>query len=549
MAITLLPYNGVMPLAPTPRSYRRRRVKLLNLWTPLKKLVFAIANGVPWIHRIVNRVAINDLVAAEPSRPHPWSTVSDYTSWLALTDKTWSARSLPARHVNPASLPDLTKLQEFFRRPDGKQRLSDKSTCLFPSFAQYLTDGFIRTVMPVQGQSQDVRRRNTSNHEIDLCPLYGRTQQQTDALRLNSEVRDKKGRLKSQSINGEEFPPFLFEDNGKTTKAEFATLDPPLHLNDIEDSEWLRSIFAVGGDRANASPQVAMMNTLWLREHNRMAGLIEQANPSWPDEQVFQFARNVVIVEFINIVVEDYINHISPEPFTLLADPSVCWDAPWNKPNWITTEFSLLYRWHSLIPDQLTWNGVSYPVAQTLMNNQLLTSATLESAFVSVSAQKAGHLGAFNTADALVPIEVYSITQGRACELDTYSNYRKSASQSQPKGFEDVSTDQKVVDFLKSQYKTVDDVEFYIGLFAEDTVTNSPLPQLLGTMVAVDAFSQALPNPLLSRSVFKPETFTKVGWDSIQNTSKLSDVVLRNNPGGSSTGRIAMTQLGWKRQW
>ena len=57
---------------------------------------------------------------------------------------------------------------ELFKRPAGQQRLSAKSTCLFPAFAQYLTDGFIRT------DPRDTAR-TTSNHEIDLCPLYGRT--------------------------------------------------------------------------------------------------------------------------------------------------------------------------------------------------------------------------------------------------------------------------------------------------------------------------------------------------------------------------------------
>ena len=34
---------------------------------------------------------------------------------------------------------------------------------------------------------------------------------------------------------------------------------------------------AFGGDRANSVPQVAMMNTLFLREHNRTAGLLAAA--------------------------------------------------------------------------------------------------------------------------------------------------------------------------------------------------------------------------------------------------------------------------------
>src|SRR5262249_28388298 len=156
-----------------------------------------------------------------------------------------------------------------------------------------------------------------------------------------------------------------------------------------------------GGDRVNASPQVAMMNTLFLREHNRLAGELERNKPEWDDERVFQTARNILIVLFIKIVVEEYINHIDPTLFRLRADPSVAWGAPWNQPNWITTEFSLLYRWHSLIPDRIAWNGTEYPVGATIMDNRLLLGAGLARAFADLSSQRAGRLGAFNTAAAL----------------------------------------------------------------------------------------------------------------------------------------------------
>jgi len=114
-----------------------------------------------------------------------------------------------------------------------------------------------------------------------------------------------------------------------------------------------------------------MMNTLFLREHNRLAGVVETENPGWDDERVFQVARNIIIVLFIKIVVEEYINHISSS-IRFIADPAVAWDEPWNKPNWITTEFSLLYRWHPLIPDTMNWGNREYPVADTIMNNRVV---------------------------------------------------------------------------------------------------------------------------------------------------------------------------------
>ena len=48
-------------------------------------------------------------------------------------------------------------------------------------------------------------RKNESNHEIDLCQIYGRNIDATNLLRSFDG-----GRLKSQVIDGEEYPEFLF---------------------------------------------------------------------------------------------------------------------------------------------------------------------------------------------------------------------------------------------------------------------------------------------------------------------------------------------------
>jgi prostaglandin-endoperoxide synthase 2 len=508
-----------------------------------------LANEWDWLGGIANSYGINSAVNVCRPRPHPWSTAHEYISWTSLSERRWSARHLPAASApHPHSWDEL---RPFFERPAGEQRLCPKSTCLFPAFAQYLTDGFIRTRMPAGNETDDVRRQNTSNHKIDLCPLYGRTPEQTDTLRLKSQERGHRGRLRSQIIDGEEYAPFLLQDDG-APKPEFQVLDGPLGLNNLSDAGQRAHIFAFGGDRANASPQIAMMNTLFLREHNRLAGALEEGQPGWDDERVFQTARNILIVLFIKIVVEEYINHIDPTPFRLRADPSVAWGAPWNQPNWITTEFSLLYRWHSLIPDTITWNGAAYPVAATIMDNRPFLGAGLARAFADMSSQRAGHLGAFNTAAALLDFEKRAIDQARACQVAPYVDYRRYVTLPAPTSFARVSTDPRVVNFLQSVYQSPAEIDFYIGLFAEDTVENSPLPRLLLTMVAVDAFSQALTNPLLCRNVYETNreaAFTRLGWDTIVQTHSLRDILDRNTPHGAGDARISMTWSGWKYHW
>lgn len=520
-------------------------------YTLIKGLA-AVAEALPPLRDAVNGWAINRVVKRARSRPHPLSTLHDYTSWDGLTDKRWSGRHLPPRPRAHKSSPEA--LEVLFARRDGTQRLCPKSTCLFPAFAQYLTDGFIRTESEgfvrdacddvATGNPDDLSRlkRNSSNHEIDMCPLYGRTRAQTRALRLKSEAHGEKGRLKSQEINGEEYPPYLYTDG--TIPKVFEVLDPPLGQSNLGPERRAR-LFAVGGDRVNSVPQVSMMNTLFLREHNRLAGLIEAAEPGWDDERVFQTARNTVIVLFIKIVVEDYINHISPLPFTIRANPKVAWDAPWNKPNWITTEFSLLYRWHALIPDMITWNGTALPVNKTFMDNALLTEQGLLDSFADMSAQQAAEVGPRNTNAHLLHIEVDSIKQDRFCQLASFSDYCDYLGFKRPYSMEAISTDPEVAGMLRELYDHPRDVDFHVGLFCEDRVPNSPLPNLILSFVALDAFSQALTNPLLSREVFVPASFSRVGWDAIAHTSGIRDVVDRNVPGGAGAAFIGFTRAEW----
>ncbi|MBX9699394.1 MAG: hypothetical protein K2X74_08155 [Acetobacteraceae bacterium] len=498
-----------------------------------------LIDGWAWLSGAASNLVVNQAVGVTRNRPHPWSTFAPCVCWDGLTDRTWLARHLPPAEVPVQPAPE--QVRRLFARPAGQARLSKKSTCLFPAFAQYLTDGFIRT-------SPNDTRRTTSNHEIDLCPLYGRTRVQALALRLRSEAPGRRGLLKSQMIGEEEFPPFLLGADGRLSDPEFAQLDPPLVAPDLAP-EKRAALFAHGGDRVNSTPFTSMMNTLFLREHNRIARHLNNSRPGWDDERVFQTARNITIPVFIKIVVEHYINHITPLPFGLRAEPDVAWKADWNRPNWMTVEFSLLYRWHSLLPDAIRWRGPGMArdiaLADFRQDNRPLLAVGLDAAFATASAQPAGELGALNTADDLLPIEDRAVQQARDNRIDTYNAYREAFDLPRATSFEEISSRPEVADLLRDLYGDPDAVEFYPGLFAEDRVKDSPLPGLLMRMVAVDAFSQALTNPLLSQHVFNADTFTPWGLEVIAETSKLGDVLARNVPRRGATP-IEMTQAGWR---
>jgi len=490
----------------------------------------------PFLNKITNRFFINLLVKSTTPRPHPFSlwsedraVVSDYTAWPSLTQRVFTGRHLPPAPADyVASLPDIQAAAALFTRHD--QVLSNRSTVLFMFFAQWFTDSFLRT-------DPDDWRKNTSNHEIDLCQIYGLNEHTTRILRAH-----ELGKLKSQTINGEEYPPYLYDTNG-AVNPEFAKYP---YLGVIQNSlscfeerilkgelgaERRRKLFATGVERGNSLIGYVALNTLFLREHNRVCTVLHQKHPQWNDERLFQTARNILIVILLKIVIEDYINHISPALFPFQVDPGFAERQRWYRTNWIPVEFNLLYRWHGLVTNTIEVGGTYRDEKEYLYNNPLLEQVGIGGIFNSTSAQPAGRIGLSNTPDFLLRTELASLEFSRKSRLKPFNDYLECFGSPRLRSFEELTQDLAIQDAVKQIYGSVDRLEFYTGLFAQGLGRRAVLMPLLTTMVGVDAFSHALTNPLLSINVFDESTFSKVGLDIINETSTLKDVVARNVSG------------------
>jgi len=493
--------------------------------------------GVRPLARLANKILINSAVNTVPTRPFTFSLMTldphvpdtqipkltdTYSSWDSLNDRRYTGRHLPPDpdFNRAANLPDPKALEVLFRKKNGRTILSPKSTLLFPYWVQWFTDGFLRT-----NHTQPLR--NTSNHQIDLCSVYGLAPLQTRMLRSMQG-----GKLKSQQINGEEYPPFYYADaNSGTVKPEFEGLYVPMDEEVAQPAERKKHFFAMGVERANIQLGYVMFNTLCLREHNRLAALLERSYPHWDDERLFQTARNILLVEIMKIVVEEYINHIAPYNFKFICDPSSFQNEKWYRQNWMSVEFSMVYRWHSALPDTLVYKSETLPMEASLWNNEMLTSRGLGAMFEETSAQPAAKIGLFNTAEFLIEnAEIPTIKLARLAQLASYNDYREMSNFPRVTDFDQISSDIDVQRELKRLYGHVDNIEFYVGLCAEDVRENSALPALIGRLVGIDAFSQALTNPLLANHIFNEQTFSPVGWKIVQAPITLADLVNRNVP-------------------
>jgi prostaglandin-endoperoxide synthase 2 len=213
----------------------------------------------------------------------------------------------------------------------------------------------------------------------------------------------------------------------------------------------------------------------------------------------------------------------------------------------MAAEFTLLYRWHMLIPSEAVLGGKYMAMPATMWNTTLVTTRGLAALFQDASSQPAGKVGLFNTPAFLREPEVRSVRMGRELQLASYNDYRAMCSLPRVTDFNQISGDPEVQRSLRTLYRQVDRIEYYVGLFAEETRRNSVLPALIGRLVGVDAFSQALTNPLLNPHIFNEATFSAVGMELIRSTRCLADLLRRNVPDGQQLAFVAMTRRDWKR--
>lgn len=450
---------------------------------------------------------------------------ADYTSWPSLVDRTYSGRHLGPRDVG--KLPDIAKVEaELYRRPSPDSYIpSPRMSVLFTLLAQWFTDSFLRTD-PID------RRMNTSNHEIDLCQIYGLTESTAEILRSK-----KDGKLRSRRVNKEEFPEKLFASNGQV-KDIFKDL-PYIEIANqllkdagsglgIPVNKRKPYLYATGLERGNSTIGYTSASTIFLREHNRLCDELKKTEGWKDDDRLFQTARIINMSCLLKIIVEDYINALAGELGKFKLVVGYAEKKRWYRANRIALEFDLLYRWHSLVPNTVELLGQQLPPSEFMYNNELVEKHGAEAIINSISGQRAGAMVLHNTPYFLWPAEYNALELSRQFKVQPYTYYCDRFSVTRPASFKELTGDDKSAAELAKLYDDVDKVDFMVGLRAEKRGKDVVLGDLMLNMVGFDAFSHALTNPLLSQNVFMRQTFTEVGLKTIEETSSFQDIVDRN---------------------
>ncbi|XP_043266726.1 peroxidase-like [Venturia canescens] len=132
---------------------------------------------------------------------------------------------------------------------------------------------------------QPARQLNAVTSFLDCSQMYGVSDSESKTLRAFFG-----GRLKAEYRRGRWWLP--------TSRNQ----------SDVCDV-WTPNDFCyVSGDpRTNQNPQLVVLHTLLVREHNRVAMTLWALNPHWNDEKNFQEARRIVIAEYQHITYNEWL--------------------------------------------------------------------------------------------------------------------------------------------------------------------------------------------------------------------------------------------------
>ncbi|NEO57352.1 MAG: peroxiredoxin [Okeania sp. SIO3B5] len=269
------------------------------------------------------------------------------------------------------------------------------------------------------------------------------------------------------------------------------------------------STFVAGDVRANENSALASIHTLFAREHNRIAEIIEATHTDLPldpiarDEEIYQRARKIVGAEIQKITYDEFLPALG-----VTLDPYGGYDSTVN-PN-ISTEFSTAgFRLgHTLVsstlqhlnedgsstefgpqnlsdvffrPDSITSKGGIDPILRGLASQvQQKTDAKVIDDLRNQLFGPPSQGPVVNGTD----LAALNIQRGRDHGLASYNDVRQVLGLDRKDNFSDISSDPELVASLQAVYSNVDEIDLWVGMLAEDNLENSSIGELNEAILA-----------------------------------------------------------------
>jgi hypothetical protein len=417
---------------------------------------------------------------------------------------------------------------------------------------------------------------NAITSYLDLSNVYGSTQQVADALRTFSG-----GQLKTS-------PGGLLPYNSLTyfTQAQLNA------LNMANDAQAVPStqLFAAGDVRANENLELTALQTLMVRNHNRLAAELQKEHPTWSDEQIYQEARK------LNIATEQIITYTQYIPDLLGTNALPAYTGYKSNVNSaIATEFSTVaFRFgHSLLSNQIqrqdnngnniadvSPDGAPINLAEDFFDPNLLSATpTVDPLTGHISSNidailKGDADGDAQAMDVMAINEVRNllfanggltdngqdliardIQRARDDGIGTYNQVRVAYGLPAVTSFAQITSNVQVQKELQQAYGTVANIDPFEGGMAEDHVAGSDVGPLFQAIM-VDQFARLRDGdrffylneqwnsdelkllsqaPTLGKVIEANTSITNLQPDVMLFTASISGTVLATPTGNTST--------------
>jgi hypothetical protein len=404
---------------------------------------------------------------------------------------------------------------------------------------------------PSQDRQGPLTYVTQDTHWWDGSQIYGNTKDYADALRMVDDKGELQGKLDIDDLG----------------LAQRDKVDRYLKYDGPTGNFW------VG---------LAILHSLFMREHNAICERLAAEYPDMSEEDVYQTARLVNVALMAKIHTTEWTPAIIAHPATVFGmhadwfglfgerfrrcfgrittsdtlqgipgSPTDHHGVPYS----LTEEFVAVYRMHSMLPDDIDFyrvedgkKFVEYKLTQLTMaklpgqkigqvRQRLSELKSMDNIFYSFGISHPGAITLHNYPDTLrdfdrqgtrIDLATIDILRDRERGVPRYNEFRRLFRLKPASTFEELTGDSASAQELREIYQDVEQVDLMVGLHAE------PKPPGFGFSdtafrVFILMATRRLQSDRFFTNDFRPEVYTRAGMDWI-NENTLRTVLLRHFP-------------------